>query len=129
MAVDYLPKDLTTNIYQANSLVVIRANDIFSGGSSPAGCSSQERPLPHRPPGRLHLTITVEKSFFLAKAEIRRRYGQFEDILRALDDKEGGIKNFALGHKTFGPQVEFGDFARFSSGCLAKKERQSNHLH
>jgi len=39
------------------------------------------------------------------QAEIRRRYGQFEDILRALDDKEGGIKNFALGHKTFGPQV------------------------
>ena len=52
--------------------------------------------------------------FFLAKAEIRRRYGQFEDILRALDEQEGGIKNFALGHKTFGPQVEFGDFARCS---------------
>ena len=67
------------------------------------------------------MTITVEKSFFLAKAEIRRRYGQFEDILRAMDEQEGGIKNFALGHKTFGPQVEFGDFARFSSGCLAKK--------
>ena len=93
---------------------MIRANDIFSGGSSPAGCSSKERPLPHRPPGRLNLTNKTKRSFFLAKAEIRRRYGQFEDILRALDEQEGGIKNFALGHKTFGPQVKFGDFARFS---------------
>ena len=53
----------TTNIYQANSLVVIRATDIFSGGSSPAGCSSQERPLPHRPPGRLHLANTIKIVF------------------------------------------------------------------
>ena len=45
-----------------------------------------------------------------------------------MDEQEGGIKNFALGHKTFGPQVEFGDFARFSSGCLAKKERKNSHL-
>ena len=58
------------NIYQANSLVVIRANDIFSGGSSPAGCSSQERPLPHRPPGRLHLAITMKNRFSLQRQRL-----------------------------------------------------------
>ena len=25
--------------------------------------------------------------------------------MKAMEEQEGGIKNFALGHKTFGPQV------------------------
>ena len=44
------------------------------------------------------------------KEEIRRRYGQFEDILKAMEEQEGGIKKFALGHKTFGPQVDLVDY-------------------
>ena len=47
---------------------------------------------------------------FHLKEEIRRRYGQFEDILKAMEEQEGGIKKFALGHKTFGPQVDLVDY-------------------
>ena len=47
---------------------------------------------------------------FHSKEEIRRRYGQFEDILKAMEEQEGGIEKFALGHKTFGPQVDLVDY-------------------
>ena len=55
---------------------------------------------------------------FYPKEEIRRRYGQFEDILKAMEEQEGGIKNFALGHKTFGPQVD----NSYWTYLLAKRE-------
>ena len=45
--------------------------------------------------------------------EIRRRYGKFQDFLRAMEKTDGGIENFALGHKTFGPQV-------FLDECLTR---------
>jgi len=37
--------------------------------------------------------------------EIRRRYGHFSDVLAALERQEGGIEEFAKGHRRFGPQV------------------------
>jgi len=53
------------------------------------------------------LDVLLKRDPYLTdhQAEIRRRYGQFEDILKAMEEQEGGIKNFALGHKTFGPQI------------------------
>lgn len=40
------------------------------------------------------------------QVEIRRRYGNFQDFLRAMERMEGGIEKFSLGHKTFGAQVQ-----------------------
>ena len=37
--------------------------------------------------------------------EIRRRYGNYSDFLSHIEKSEGGLGNFALGHKMFGPQV------------------------
>lgn len=38
--------------------------------------------------------------------EIKRRYGNFEDFLERLEKVEGGLENFSLGYKQFGPQVK-----------------------
>jgi len=38
--------------------------------------------------------------------EIKRRYGQFVDYMNRFDATEGGIENFALGFKQFGPQIK-----------------------
>ena len=40
------------------------------------------------------------------KEEIQRRFKIFQDLLSDMQDKEGGLENFALGHKTFGPHVD-----------------------
>jgi len=40
------------------------------------------------------------------KEEIQRRFKIFQDLLSDMEDKEGGLENFALGHKTFGPHVD-----------------------
>jgi 1,4-alpha-glucan branching enzyme len=34
------------------------------------------------------------------------RYGNFEDIVKRIDEYEGGIENFALGYQSFGCHVE-----------------------
>jgi len=41
----------------------------------------------------------------LHEREIRRRYGNFDDILNRMNEQEDGIKNMALGHKYFGCHV------------------------
>jgi len=37
--------------------------------------------------------------------EIKRRFNIFQDLLSDMDEKDGGLENFALGHKTFGHQI------------------------
>ena len=39
------------------------------------------------------------------KNEIERRYNSFKDLVAQMEVKEGGLESFALGHKTFGPQI------------------------
>merc|ERR1719436_260401 len=39
------------------------------------------------------------------EGEIRRRYGNYQDFLRAMERTEGGIEEFSLGYTTFGAQV------------------------
>lgn len=62
------------------------------------GASKVEVPL---------LAALLERDGYLTdhQDEIRRRYGNFQDFLRAMEKTDGGIEKFALGHKTFGPQV------------------------
>jgi len=38
--------------------------------------------------------------------ELRRRYGNFEDMLTRMDKVEGGIEKMALGHEYFGAHVD-----------------------
>jgi len=38
--------------------------------------------------------------------EIKRRYGNFEDVLKQIEKAEGGIQKFSQAYKTFGPQVK-----------------------
>jgi len=38
--------------------------------------------------------------------EIKRRYGHFKDLMNRFDAVEGGIENFSLGYKKFGPQIK-----------------------
>lgn len=40
------------------------------------------------------------------QGEIKRRFENFRDLLSEMEAKEGGLEKFALGHKTFGPQVD-----------------------
>ena len=75
------------------------------GGSASVGCPSKEGSSPDRPPGAF-ISFFQIMHVFHPQEEIRRRYGQFEDILKAMEEQDGGIENFALGHKTFGPQVD-----------------------
>ena len=37
--------------------------------------------------------------------EITRRFSVFQDLVKDINSREGGIEQFALGHKKFGPQV------------------------
>jgi len=55
----------------------------------------------------LDLDTLLARDPYLAphKEEIERRYTEYQDMLRVMEDKEGGLENFALGHRTFGPQV------------------------
>jgi len=55
----------------------------------------------------LDLASLLDRDPYLGEhqGEIKRRFGNFQDLLREMDSKEGGLENFALGHKTFGPQV------------------------
>ena len=61
---------------------------------------------PHLTDHQVLSFLSSKYIFFNQQKEIRRRYGQFEDILKAMEEQDGGIENFALGHKTFGPQVD-----------------------
>ena len=90
-------------------LVDIMYTVFFSiGRSASVGCPSKEGSLPDRPSGAF-ISFFQIMHVFHAQEEIRRRYGQFEDILKAMEEQDGGIENFALGHKTFGPQVDHCD--------------------
>ena len=40
------------------------------------------------------------------KNEIERRYNNFKDLVVQMEEKEGGLESFALGHKTFGPHIQ-----------------------
>jgi len=53
------------------------------------------------------LAALLERDPYLKdhEEEIRRRYGNFQDFLGAMDRSEGGIQKFAQGHRTFGAQV------------------------
>ena len=37
--------------------------------------------------------------------EIKRRFGEFQKFVTDINSQEGGIEQFALGHKKFGPQI------------------------
>ena len=37
--------------------------------------------------------------------EITRRFSVFQDLVKDINSREGGVEQFALGHKKFGPQV------------------------
>ena len=39
------------------------------------------------------------------KQEIERRFGVFQSFVKDINSQEGGIEQFALGHKKFGAQV------------------------
>ena len=40
------------------------------------------------------------------KGEIERRFSVFQKFVSDINNKEGGISQFALGHKKFGPQIQ-----------------------
>ena len=40
------------------------------------------------------------------KEEISRRFGVFQQYVTDINEKEGGIEQFSLGHKKFGPQTK-----------------------
>ena len=37
--------------------------------------------------------------------EITRRFSVFQDLVKDINSREGGIEQFALGHKKIGPQL------------------------
>ena len=40
------------------------------------------------------------------KGEIERRFKVFQKTVSDINTREGGISQFALGHKKFGPQIQ-----------------------
>ena len=40
------------------------------------------------------------------KGEIERRFKVFQKNISDINTREGGISQFALGHKKFGPQIQ-----------------------
>lgn len=56
----------------------------------------------------LDMAPLLERDPYLGphQGEIKRRFENFRDLLSEMEAKEGGLEKFALGHKTFGPQVD-----------------------
>lgn len=55
----------------------------------------------------LEIQKLLDRDPYLAdhQQEITRRFSVFQDLVKDINSREGGIEQFALGHKKFGPQV------------------------
>eukprot|EP00092_Neocalanus_flemingeri_P000515 GFUD01000547.1.p1 GENE.GFUD01000547.1~~GFUD01000547.1.p1 ORF type:complete len:762 (+),score=232.53 GFUD01000547.1:965-3250(+) len=61
-----------------------------------------------------NISLLLERDPFIqpCEEEIRRRYGIYQDYLAKMGE-EGGLEQFSMGYKVFGPQVESGGTIRW----------------